>query len=197
MLKQALLYTLLITAEMTCTVSAQQPDQRPQINYIPVFTEVVSRPDIVDPAVLATIITWLAENFDLPATEQPRIELVAPAQITAFHYRGFTQPQIAAGDNRAMQHAGRDIVAVYDDVTHTIYLPQGWSGTTSAELSVLVHELVHHLQNGAQLKYECPQERERLAYAAQERWLRMYNRSLSSEFEIDPFTLLVRTRCMG
>jgi hypothetical protein len=161
------------------------------------FTEAQPWPGAVDPAVLATIIAWLAENFGLPATDQPRVELVPPAWIATFRYRGLAQPQIAAGDNLAMHDAGRDIVAVYDDATRTIYLPKGWSGTTPAELSVLVHELVHHLQKGAQLKYECPQEREKIAYAAQERWLDMYNRSLLSEFEIDSLTLLVRTRCMG
>jgi hypothetical protein len=194
MLKQALLCTALITAGMTGTAGAQQSDQRPQIDYTP--AEAASRQGIVDPAVLATIIAWLAENFDLPATDQPRIELVPPAQIAALRYRG-AHPQAAAADDLAMLDPGREIVAVYDDATRTIYLPEGWSGTTPAELSVLVHEMVHHLQGRASLKYECPQERERPAYAAQERWLGLYDRSLASEFELDPFTLLVRTRCMG
>jgi Domain of unknown function (DUF6647) len=197
MLKQVLLCTALITAGMTGTVSAQQPDQAPRSDRALVLTEAASRAGIVDPAALASIIAWLAENFNLTAADQPRVEFVPPARIAAFRYRGFARPQIAAGDNQAMHDAGREIVAVYDDATRTIYLPEGWSGTTPAELSVLVHELVHHLQNGAQLKYECPQARETVAYAAQERWLGLYDRSLLSEFEIDPFTLLVRTRCMG
>ena len=146
---------------------------------------------------LATITSWLSNNFSLPAAGQPRIALVPPAQITAFRYRGFAQPKAGAGDDQAMHDAGREIAGVYDDATRTIYLPEGWRGTTPAELSVLVHEMVHHLQNGAQLKYESPQAREQLAYAAQERWLGLHGRSLASEFEIDPFTLLVRTRCLG
>ena len=44
-----------------------------------------------------------------------------------------------------------ETVAVYDDATRTIYLAEGWSGATRAELSVLVHEMVHHLQSRAQL----------------------------------------------
>jgi hypothetical protein len=162
-----------------------------------VLTATASRTGAVDPAVLAEITAWLGENFDLPATNQPRVALVPPARIAAFRYRGFALPQTAVGDEQAMLEAGREIAGVYDDGTRTIYLPQGWSGTTPAELSVLVHEMVHHLQNGAQLKYECPQAREKLAYAAQDRWLGRYDRSLESEFGIDPFTLLVRTRCMG
>ena len=197
MLKKVLLCTVLITSGILGTVSARQPDQGPTIDYTLVFTEAEARKVAINPAVLAAIMTWLSENFDLPMTDQPRVELVPPARIAAFRYRGFGQPETAAGGDRAMHDAGREIVAVYDDATRTIYLPAGWSGTTPAELSVLVHELVHHLQNGAQLKYECPQAREKLAYEAQKRWLGLHDRSLSSEFEIDPFTLLVRTRCMG
>ena len=87
-------------------------------------------------------------------------------------------------------------MAVYSDAARTIYLPEGWSGRTAAELSVLVHEMVHHLQNLAGLKYNCSQEREALAYRAQERWLGLFGRSLAQDFAIDSFSLLVKTRCM-
>jgi hypothetical protein len=197
MLKQVLLCTALITTGMTGSLSARQPDQGLTIDYTLVFTEAESGAGAIAPAVLTAITTWLAENFDLPAGDHPRIELASPARITAFRYRGFAQPQTAAGADRAMLDSGREIVAVYDDASRTIYLPEGWSGTTPAELSVLVHEMVHHLQNGANLKYECPQAREKVAYTAQERWLGRFGHSLESEFELDPFTLLVRTRCLG
>jgi hypothetical protein len=62
-------------------------------------------------------------------------------------------------------------------------------------LSVLVHEIVHYLQDVAQLRYSCPQEREALAYEAQERWLGLFGTSLEAEFDIDRLTLLVTTRC--
>jgi hypothetical protein len=47
----------------------------------------------------------------------------------------------------------------------------------------------------AKVKFECPQAREQLAYAAQDRWLGLFGRNLLDEFEIDGFTLLVSTRC--
>jgi len=99
--------------------------------------------------------------------------------------------------NGVLLEGGSEIVAVYEDATQTIFLPEGWAGASPAEMSVLVHEMVHHLQGNAKLGYACPQEREKLAYAAQQRWLGLFGRTLSSEFEIDPFTLLVRTGCMG
>jgi hypothetical protein len=60
---------------------------------------------------------------------------------------------------------------------------------------VLVHELAHHMQSAAGLEYPCPQEREKLAYKAQDEWLHLFGRSLESEFQIDKMTMLVMTSC--
>ena len=55
--------------------------------------------------------------------------------------------------------------------------------------------MVHHLQHEAGSKYACPKELERDAFMAQEHWLTEFRTHLETEFEIDPFTLLVRTNC--
>jgi hypothetical protein len=55
--------------------------------------------------------------------------------------------------------------------------------------------MVHHMQSQGKLKYECPQAREKLAYAAQALWLDRFGLSLESDFGVDPFTLLIRTAC--
>jgi hypothetical protein len=137
-----------------------------------------------------SILNWLVAKFDLPAIrEAPRIEFIKPALMAQLRYRG------SASNQGMTLDMGRDIVAVYDDANRTIYLPEGWTGVTPAEQSLLVHEMVHHLQNLGKLKYECPEAREKLAFAAQEQWLGLFGRSLSSEFDIDPFTLKVKTVC--
>ncbi len=89
-----------------------------------------------------------------------------------------------------------DILAVYDDTSNVIFLRQDWTGSTPADLSILVHEMVHRGQNLAGLKYACVQEREELAYEAQHRWLQLFGRNLESEFQIDPFSRLARSICM-
>jgi hypothetical protein len=89
-----------------------------------------------------------------------------------------------------------DTIAIYVDATKTIYLPDDWAGRMPAELSVLVHGLVHHMQNAAGIKYTCAQERERLAYMAQDRWLGLFGESLADDFGLDPFTVLARTLCI-
>src|SRR5262245_56214702 len=146
-------------------------------------------------ALLTAIVLWLSANFDLPAIhDHPHIEFAPPATITALRYKGLSdgQPRSPA---KAGEAGLREVVAIYDDATNTIYLPDGWTGNTPAELSVLVHEMVHHLQNRGKRKFECPREREKLAYEAQERWLNLFGRDLLRDFEIDPFTRLAMTSC--
>jgi hypothetical protein len=139
-------------------------------------------------ALLKGIAAWLAAEFGLPVVDElPEVTLASADHITGLRFRHLPHGHLAAED--------ADIVAVYDDDARTIYLPDGWTGQSPAELSVLVHEMVHHLQNVGGQKFACAEERERPAYEAQDRWLGLFGGSLERDFEIDPFTLLVRTRC--
>ena len=122
---------------------------------------------------------WLAFQFNLPSVErQPHIELAPPGRIAALRYQGLLS---GSGRENASNGASdlsseRDIVAVYSDEAQTIFLPEGWTGTTPAELSILVHELVHHVQNAAGLKYACPQEREKVDDLGRHRQIVQYRR---------------------
>lgn len=149
---------------------------------------------------LENIVTWLSDNFGLPANhDYPQVELISPTKMSAVRYRESDpdRPPSAVVNGAQSAQAGQDdLEGLYIDASRTIYLRQGWTGNTPAELSVLVHEMVHHLQNVAGLKYECPQAREKLAYEAQDRWLAQFGRSLKNEFEIDAMTVLIHTKCM-
>ena len=146
-------------------------------------------------ALMKAIVDWLAHEFGLPANhDYPTIQLTSAARITTFRFTGRLSDR--PEDRAAVPPGQREVVAAYDGGAQTIYLPAGWTGRTAAELSVLVHETVHHLQHLAGTRFECTQASETLAYAAQEKWLALFGRSLESEFEIDPFTRLVSTRCM-
>jgi hypothetical protein len=145
---------------------------------------------------LPKIAAWISHSFDLPSIDRlPRVQFVPPAQVTALRYRlSQPPPAQAIGQTRPDLGAGRAVAAVYDK--DTIYLSDGWRGGSPADQSVLIHEMVHHLQHRAQLSYGCPQEREKLAYQAQELWLTRFGATLLSEFEIDPMTLLLHSACL-
>jgi len=136
-------------------------------------------------ALLTAIVTRLSVHFGLPAIyDHPAIQLLPPAQIV----------EIRHGTSDSSTR--REIVSIYDDATRTIVLPDSWTEETPADLSILVHEMVHHLQNLAGLQYECAASREKAAYAAQAGWLALFGQSLLSEFELDQTTLKLTTQCM-
>ena len=164
--------------------------ERPAAERVP---GVVARGALPAPALIDAIAAWLAQEFGLPGQAvHPAVRFEPAHRIKAFHHLGVLSddPQL-----RAALADQRDVVAGYDPSTRTILLPAGWSPATPAQLSVLVHEMVHHLQHAARLRYACVQASEELAYAAQDRWLQRFGRSLASDFEIDGFTLLAATQC--
>jgi hypothetical protein len=169
-------------------------------NYEEVVVGMAKLPKLADSsgqALLTAMETWVSSQFDLPAIhEHPRIEFAPPAKIASLRFTDLlSDPGAQVEPNNRASSAQHDTIAIYYDATRTIYLPEGWTGDTPAELSVLVHEVVHHFQNVLRLKYECPQEREKLAYIAQDRWLGLFGHSLSDDFALDPFSLFVKTTC--
>lgn len=135
---------------------------------------------------LAALAGWLAAEFGLAVDPLPRIGFLPAKHMSRMRVRA-----VASGH----MTDGRDVVAIYDDDARTIYLPEGWTGGTSADTSILVHEMVHHAQNLAGARFECPQAREMLAYEAQSRWLATRGSDLARAFGVDAFTRLVLTSC--
>jgi hypothetical protein len=191
-----------MTMSLRCQDSAPQPHiiegniKVPGTDYAVVLgagsrqSDSASREALVD-----AIKTWLSIEFALGAIDrQPRIEFVPSSKIAALRIIALLPIQQSTKDDGSgvAQH---DTVAIYQDSTQTIYLADDWTGSTPAELSILVHEVVHHFQNMLGLKYECPQAREALAYRAQDRWLGLFGRDLATDFDLDPFSLLVKTKC--
>jgi len=152
---------------------------------------------------LAAIADWLSKEFGLPVIDRfPKVKTIASGEIGALRYNSpvpSAPSVIAQAPGPAQQSSAylptNDTVAVYVDGAEIIYLTEGWTGRTPADLSVLVHEMVHHFQYRLGLKHECPQDREKLAYAVQDRWLHLFGHSLESDFELDGFSVLGKTHC--
>jgi hypothetical protein len=134
---------------------------------------------------LATAIAaWTATALGQPVPELPRIDFADSRAMAQLRYG----PQ--AGSMAALK-----VEALYDDIGRTILLPHGWTGATPAEQSVLVHEMVHHLQNVAGRTFPCSGAREKEAFEVQARWLSRFGQRLDAEFGLDQLTLMVLTTC--
>jgi hypothetical protein len=124
------------------------------------------------------ILHWVVDYLDIPKQlDLPCIEYGSPGLIAVLRSKN--------------SHSKRLEMGAYDDAVTTIYLPEGWRGKTPAETSILVHQMVYHVQNLAGLTYECSWEREKLAYSAQEKWLRLHESNLWESFGIDQTIFLL------
>jgi hypothetical protein len=152
-------------------------------------------------ALLTAIVIWISANFGLPATDDlPNLKFVPKSEMAQVRYGRLATVR---PDRVAVEHsrspsaeAAWGVYSFYDIDAMTIYLPEDWTAVSPADISMLVHEMVHHMQNLAGVKYECAEAREKLAYSAQSRWLELFGRTIAGEFKIDPMTILVRTNCM-
>ncbi len=174
----------------------------------PSTTQTAAQPDKVDhrrtapqpsEAMLREIVTWLSSNFDLPAIyDPPRVEFVPALKLADIRYKAFLSraPGNVGIDPPSHDALQRDSIAVYDDQTRTIFVSDAWTGSAPVEQSIIVHETVHHLQNLGKIKYECPAAREKPAYLAQDQWLKRFGTDLETAFEIDLFTILMKSACM-
>lgn len=128
---------------------------------------------------------WAAATTGLPeARELPRVQLSSAQALSDLRY-----------GNVGVQRR-REVAGLYVDLTRTIHLADNWDSRNVIDVSVLVHELVHHLQNVAGLAYACPAEREKLASQAQAQWLATFGHSLERDLRIDAMTLKLNTECL-
>lgn len=147
-------------------------------------------------ALFDEVVGWICKNFDLPVTQKrPHIRFASKAELTQMRILDRTQWD-GFVHNEQEPSAERHVVSVYDTQSQTVYLPENWAGESAADQSILVHEMVHHLQKMAGISFECPAAREKIAYLAQDKWLQRFQSSLEREFELDMFTVLVSSACM-
>lgn len=138
---------------------------------------------------LEALAIWVGAKLGQPVPASlPRLVFKPPDQVAVLRFRQYPSEIV-------QQQAQPTIISIYDSRERIIYLRDSWSGATAADLSVLVHELVHHFQEVHRTKFECDAAREAKAFELQEKWLRLFGESLEEDFQIDPFTLLVRTSC--
>lgn len=113
----------------------------------------------VDPAKdVALMVTWIAEKTAWAIREAPPIRFVPYADLV----------KIFGGGKPTDFH----VEGLYSDEDHIIYLSDAWHADDLHDRSVLLHELVHHLQYLNHMKATCASEYEWQAVELQVAWLR-------------------------
>lgn len=88
-----------------------------------------------------------------------------------------------------------EVIAAYD--SGVIFLREGYQPDSHRQISVLLHELVHHLQHIGAVQYPCRTAAEGPAYRVQEAWLRAHGKDPQKEGVPNDFTKLFITSCPG
>jgi uncharacterized protein DUF6647 len=190
---------LFCTGILTLALAGPVAAQRLELISIPQAADRPVSGNVGDPdtALLRSAADWISNVFGLPEMRNlPTTWRFAVGKSAALSNKGILSDRLPDTAVMNYQRTGHEMVAHYDDATNTIYLPDGWDGSTPAQMSALVHAMVHHFQNVGGRKNDCPEERRALPYEAQERWLGLYGRSLNDDFKIEPATLMLITQCI-
>lgn len=104
-------------------------------------------------ALVLVFLTWIAEQTGLEIPEPPSILIVSAHEMR--------------------ERSGRpsSVMALYDRAVETIYLPDGWSSAATYDRAMLLHELVHHIQEFNRVPSRCNAEKEQQAYDLTRKWL--------------------------
>lgn len=129
---------------------------------------------------------WISAQTGLPMVAPPQLAVADPVKIHQMVYG----PQSKPSDSLR-------VVATYRNDLETIYLPPG-KFSDPVYLSVLIHELTHHMQwkSAKYPDYPCPQAREREAYDVQAKWLALDGRTLEKDVGVGPILLFIMTSCL-
>lgn len=78
----------------------------------------------------------------------------------------------------------------------SIFLEESWDINSVADQSILLHELVHYMQDMNHFSYECEGDQERLAYYIQEKWLlEEYGLELYDTIDMSPLAMVAAMMC--
>ena len=139
----------------------------------------------VSPALIAEVADWIQARSNLPLPERlPEVRRMSREDMA----------RVFAGETPGAS-SGRQIEALYDSRNTTILLAPDWNPERARDISVLLHEMVHHMQFAADAPADCPAARERTAYDLQTAWLEEHDLDLFDEFELNGLTLMILTTC--
>ncbi len=124
--------------------------------FVAVSSQAVAATPELSETLIEELHAWLDSAADLPRAGKP-------ANIL------FAEPHEVTGISKMAAGIGNVSRGLYDPVSGEITLVLPWSASNPQDVSVLLHELVHHRQNG--MHYYCQAAKEQDAYYLQRDWL--------------------------
>ena len=153
--------------------------------------------------IIFAMMVWIGGHTGFPVPELPIISVKSPAEIRHIAYecdklKTENEPLYKAICIPDEDPKTIDVIAIYDHVTSTIYLPTYFDRNNIAHRAILLHEIVHHLQykSGYNKKVQCHPMLEKQAYELMDIWLEENNAVMPPELTIGPLLRFTLTTCM-
>lgn len=146
---------------------------------------------------LVVLLLWISQNTEFhyePSMGVPHVENVSQRKLAQLYIGGEGNTQGFLSEE-AYQSLASGLEAIYDANKNTIYLGEKVDIQTGYGRSVLVHELVHFLQDIHEhhARVSCGQALEKDAYFTQADYMRVNN--LKPTFT--RFSVIMRSHCEG
>jgi hypothetical protein len=138
----------------------------------------------LEPNVVVGLITWIVARTEWVVKEPPTICFVTSAQLDEMAY------------GREANSSHLYVNALYAYESHIVYLSANWNPNDLHDRSILLHELIHHLQALNDVKAPCLAANERPTFEMQLEWLREQGIQDPYKFlDIDEFTIALISQC--
>jgi hypothetical protein len=109
--------------------------------------------------IITALLIWLGANSDFNVDmDIPLIVFLPQAEMEQRYYKG-------------RKHADVNLHAFYDTENDIIVLPDTWDRRKPWDLSVLLHEIIHYVQDQNEVRFNCVQEMEVKTWPLQQKYL--------------------------
>ena len=109
--------------------------------------------------IIAALLIWLGANSDYTVNmDVPPVILLPQVEMENIYY------------GEAERHG--HLHAFYNTEEDVIYLPDTWDGTNPWDLGVLLHEVIHYVQDQNDLSFACKNAMEKESWPLQQRYLK-------------------------
>ena len=110
--------------------------------------------------IITALMIWLGANTPFDTNHDiPKVIFLPQEQMEKMFYKGEDEmPNTLHG--------------LYDKESDTIILPDTWDRRNPWDMGILLHEMVHYLQDQNGIKFSCTAEMERDAWPTQQKYLK-------------------------
>lgn len=132
--------------------------------------------------ILTAVMIWLGANTTLDTNHDiPKVLFLSQSQMEELYY-----------PDGEKDKSPNQLHGLYDKESDTIILPESWDRRDAWDMGVLVHEMVHYLQDINQIKFNCMAEMERDAWPIQQKYLKQQH---DYDWEYDGLWYMVISTC--